>query len=397
MMMNNEVMLVSPTHVSSLNSQVAKTTEFEAVVWEVDSPRYYTQPLKSGGLMAIVPVHGYLAHRMDFHFNGYFTGYTFIEMAIAAALENPEVKGIVLDVNSGGGMVSGAFETAEFIRQAATVKPIVSIVDSSAYSAAYLLASQTDHIYVSKSGGVGSIGVVTMHVDMSDRLAEAGYKVEMLYKGTAKVDGNPYEALGEEARTRIMGRLEVSYNLFVDAVSVGRKIDIETVRGTEAGLFQGEQALSVQLVDTVMNPVDAYAVFAQQLSKVTTGGLNMTTEAQTPTDEATPVDSTVVAQEAKVSERQRIQAIQGSEEAKGRTDLASHLAYETEMSVEAAIAMLSKAPVDKPAEASNSFADAMSKGNPEIGDEANHAADEAVNPADSIMASLQAATGIKVK
>jgi len=356
----------------------------EAIVFNAEDKRFsVVEPVK-GVNLAVIPVHGYLAHRVDAAVGGWFTGYSFIERAIAQAESDPNIQGIVLDVNSGGGMVNGAFEAADVVANAS--KPVWAIVDSSAYSAAYLLASQADKIIVSKTGGVGSIGVVTMHVDMSKALDEAGYKVTMLYAGAAKVDGNPYEALGEGAKQRIMDRLEVSYGLFVEAVSSGRNMNTDAVRATEAALFQGDKALEVGLVDTVMSPSEAYTVFANELLNTNNGGFSMSVEAQTAVTGATATE-----------ERTRIQSILTHAEAEGRGDLANHLAFNTDMSADTAVAILTASP--KAVEASvvtNGFAAAMdASAHPEV-TEAEVSEPEAVDPSKSILASFSAATGLKI-
>jgi signal peptide peptidase SppA len=306
-------------------------------------------------------VHGYLAHRDEGHIPGMYTGYDYITNLVDAALADDDVHGIVLDVDSPGGMVNGAFEASDAIRAAAQIKPVRAIVDASAYSAAYLLASAATDIVVPRTGGVGSIGVVTMHVDMSKYLEDQGFKVTMLYAGDQKVDGNPYEPLTADVKSRIESRLNQSYNLFVNTVADNRGMETDAVVSTQAGVFQGEAGKQIGLVDAVMPPSAAFTAFAQELVKRT--GVNMSNENKS-VEMAASEQTVDAAVEAKASERQRISAILGSDEAKGREAMANHLAFSTDMNVDAAIGMLKVAPKQEAPKASTeaagtSFVDVM--------------------------------------
>lgn len=306
--------------------------------------------------MAVIPIHGYLAHRVPYHSPGRMTGYDYITGLARHAREDPDVRGVVLDVNSGGGEVAGAFEAADEIAALAADKPVWAIVDASSYSAAYLLSAAADRIVVPRAGGAGSIGVVTMHVDVSQLLDNFGVKITLLYAGERKVDGNMFEGMSEDARSRIEAKLEASYNLFVNSVASNRGLDPADVRGTEAGTFQGQEAVDVGLVDAVMSPTEAYAAFERELiGSISNGGSGMSTE-QTQQEgaetgdqasngaQAPQVDTGAVRAEGAQAERQRVSAILGSEEAKGREDLAKHLAFESDMTAEAAVAVLGKSP-----------------------------------------------------
>jgi len=395
---NNQIALLAPEYASSVDDILQNIDMSQALT------TYTVESFETGVNIAIIPIHGYLAHRSNFHINGYYTGYDFINAAIDAAEADDTIDGVVFDIQSGGGMVNGAFESSDRIK--AMTKPNIAIVDASAYSAAYLLASAANMITVPKAGGVGSIGVVTMHVNMSKAYEDAGYEVKMLYSGEFKVDGNPFEALSEAAQKRIEGRLDKSYNLFVDAVADGRNIEASVVRDTKAGLYDADSAVEVGLVDMVMAPVEAYAMFADKLLNDNNGGIGMSANTQKQEDKAsTPegatvevvVDATAMKQEGAVNERNRIKAIMGSDEANDRSTLAAHLAYDTDMSVEAAIGILGNSATEtvKAEDDSQGFGAAMdATGNPNIEAE-DSAGDTGMSDSDSILADLNTATGVK--
>lgn len=362
-------------------------------VYTGDSVLAEGRPYRLKGDVAIIPVHGYLGHRSSMHIPGLFTGYDYITSLVETALADDSVAGIALDVNSPGGMVSGAFEAADVIKAAIEQKPVWAIVDSSSYSAAYLISSGATKIVAPKAGGVGSIGVVTMHVDVSKLYESWGIKVTMLYAGEYKADGNPFEELSDEVKTRIEARLEQAYNLFVDAVAVGRNIEPDVVKGTKAGTYQGDSAKDIGLIDAVMSPASAYAAFANLDTKI--GGHNMSKiEEKQATDAKVvdAVDETALKNEGATTERERIRGIVGSDEAKGRSGLAEHLAYETDMSVadaEKLMAASSKSEdkIDK------SFIDAMNDSDhPEVGAEEQSSEDEA-SEVDTIVANWHGMSG----
>ena len=102
------------------------------------------------------------------------TSYAEIGAMLESALADPQVAGILLDIDSPGGEASGSFELARRVREAAAVKPIWALANDSAFSAAYAIASAADRVIISETGGVGSIGVIALHIDQSVKDANDG-------------------------------------------------------------------------------------------------------------------------------------------------------------------------------------------------------------------------------
>jgi signal peptide peptidase SppA len=362
------------------------------------------RPYRVAQGLAFIPVSGITVHRMDAHIEGWFTGYDFIQASFARAMQDPDVKAVILDISSPGGEVHGAFETADMIAQARGTKPIYAVVDGYAYSAGYALASAADKIFVAQTGGLGSVGVVTMHVDMSGALEQAGISVEYIYAGSHKVDGNPYQALSESARTSIKSRIEESYNVFVSTVATNRGMSPDAVRATEAAFFSGPAAKQVGFADAIMSPREAVLAILGELSgsrSTNAGGSKMEHEADNAQAPDTAAQAAAVTEDKK-SERVRIAAITTSDEAKGREDLASHLAFETDMDAEAAKLVLAKAPkvAEQAAEANGAAAfnaAMLASGNPNVGggDAAAGQGTDEVPAHKRILANYALATGSK--
>ncbi|WP_241487590.1 S49 family peptidase [Stenotrophomonas maltophilia] len=120
-----------------------------------------------------------------------------------------------------------------------------ALVDDHAYSAGFALASACDEIWISRTGGVGSVGVVRFHHDWSGNNAQIGLKVTPLFAGARKVDFNPNFPLSEEAQAEAMADLEDMYTLFVDTVARNLDMEAEAVRATEAACYRGQAAVAV--------------------------------------------------------------------------------------------------------------------------------------------------------
>jgi signal peptide peptidase SppA len=203
------------------------------------------------GAVAVIPVYGVLAPKMDMmtEISG-GTSYVGLQRALHAALADDEVKAIVLDIDSPGGAVPGAQELGDEIRALrGGDKPIVAQVNHLAASAAYWLASQADEIVVSPSARAGSIGVYTVHEDISVALEKAGVKRTYISAGEHKVEGNETEPLSDEAKAFIEERVARSYGRFVAAVADGRGV---TVAKVEKDYGQGRVFFAEELVEKGM-------------------------------------------------------------------------------------------------------------------------------------------------
>lgn len=250
-----------------------------------------SQPFAVVEGIAVIEIAGTLVHRGAWigQSSG-LTSYEGIAAQLQAALSDPAIRGIALDIDSFGGEVAGAFDLADRIRAVRAQKPVQAFVADHALSAAYALASQADRIILPRTGAVGSIGVVAMHSDMSGALDQKGIAVTLIHAGARKVDANPYQPLPEAVRERIAGELEDLRQLFAETVAEGRgrRLDTSRALGTEAAVFRGEAAVFAGLADEVADPVTAFRAFVAAPRGTTTPrgkGPMMTTA---PEDHAQP-------------------------------------------------------------------------------------------------------------
>lgn len=226
--------------------------------------RIYTQV----GPVAVIPVEGTLVHKGKWigQSSGQ-TSYEGLQAQIERAREDDSVRAVVLEVDSAGGQVAGAFETARMMQQLSAAKPTLAILTDFALSAGYLLASQARRIVMPDTGSAGSIGVATLHADMSQKLEKEGIRVTLIHSGAYKVEGNPVTPLADEVRARLQARVDATRDLFAAAVEQGRgnRLNRAAALATEAQIYQGEDAVRAGLVDGIIDPQAAFRAFVKSV------------------------------------------------------------------------------------------------------------------------------------
>lgn len=225
------------------------------------------QPKADELRVAVVQVVGTLANRVSWMdaMSG-VTSYEALAEEIDRLAADSSVDGILLEVDSFGGESAGVFDVADRIAAAREAKPVFGVANQYALSAGYALLSQADQVFVPQSGEVGSIGVVTTHMDLTAAAEKQGVRVTHVHAGAHKVDLSPFKALSPEARERLQADVEQIYDQFTAAVARGRgeRLTAEGARATEARTFIGQKAVDEGLADKVGNKAAALdALFAE--------------------------------------------------------------------------------------------------------------------------------------
>lgn len=176
-----------------------------------------------------------------------------IAARLSAAVNNPAVRGIVLDVDSPGGNTFGAIELATKIREAREQKTVDAVANFQALSLAYWYASQASSLTASPSSLLGSIGVFAEHEDLSGMLEQEGRKVTLISYGENKTLGNPYEPLSDEALSHIQGLVDGIGQAFEADVAKGRKVGKDVVRKRygQGLMFGAKEAVERGMADRV--------------------------------------------------------------------------------------------------------------------------------------------------
>ena len=221
------------------------------------APRLAAAQGQSAGVpgVQVLPLQGALSNR------GY--GRTMAEFRdrLSAARANPDIGAIILDVDSPGGTVAGTPETAALVRQVAQEKRVVAVVDTLCASAAYWIASQANEIVMTPSAEVGSIGVLAVHMDLSQMLSNLGVTATVMRSVPNKADLNPLEPLSAEAADHVRAEIAAVHGDFVRAVAQGRGVAQATVAdGFGKGrTVRAEQAVRLGMADRIGTLSDAMA------------------------------------------------------------------------------------------------------------------------------------------
>lgn len=352
--------------------------------------------------IALLPVIGTLVQRgswMD-AMSG-LSSYDTIASLLERAMMDPEVRAVLLEVDSPGGEVAGLFDLAGRVRAAAKRKPVWSAAAESAYSAGYGLLAAAEFAYAALTGGVGSIGALMLHVDQSKRDSMMGYRYTYIASGAKKAEGNPHEPLSDAMLAWAQREVDRTGALFASTVAQYRGIAVEEVLATEAGLLTPPEAVDGGYIDGINSLIEVVALLNAELQQPGSTAANrlaarqskkeiqMNTKEQDAAAQARAAELEQVKTAAKAegvtegeakgetkgreagraegvkAERARIGAILGAEEAKGRANLALHLALATDDDVEKAKKTLAAAPKES---GGQGFAELMARvANPQVG------------------------------
>jgi len=175
---------------------------------------------------------------------------------IQAALDRDDVRGILLDVNSPGGTITGVPEAADMVVEAASMKPVVAFTDTLMASAAYWIAVGADAIVATQSASIGSIGVYSAMLDSSVAFSNAGLKQELFKEGAFKAMGIQGLPLTAEQREHIQERVTKIYEWFTSSVIEARvQVSKDSMQGQT---FRGADAKAANLIDQIGSKDDAF-------------------------------------------------------------------------------------------------------------------------------------------
>lgn len=258
-----------------------------------------THTSDAGATVAVIPVHGVIAPRMNVmtEMSG-GTSADVLGRQIGAAMTDPHIDAVVLDVDSPGGSVFGIQELADSMAAMKGRKPMVAVANHVMASAAYWIGSQADEIIASPSSQVGSIGVIAVHQDVSGAEEKLGVKTTMITAGKHKAAGDPHSPLSEDARAMMQGLVDQYYTAFVKGVARGRGVSAADVRGgfAEGAIVGASDAVKLGLADSVGTLDDA-------ISRLASGSKSVSARANAIIfDERHQLDGAVLLEQAKLRE-----------------------------------------------------------------------------------------------
>lgn len=212
--------------------------------------------------IAVLVVNGPLAYKPDAFemlFDGVEDSSQILSLLNAFALDG-NIKGVLLDINSPGGSVTGGFEMADALAAVSAVKPTVAYTGGMMASLAYLLGSQASEIVASKGASVGSIGVIASWLDFTGYLEKLGIKAEVFTNtgGDLKGIGTPGRPMSDAQREHMQESVDAIFSQFASTVRANRPgVPDSAMRGQ---VYRGSDAKGVGLIDRIGNQDFAMSV-----------------------------------------------------------------------------------------------------------------------------------------
>lgn len=214
------------------------------------NPTMLTEPGAGGRSVARVVMRGTLMKGTS-SFGG--TSTVQLRRDIRQAAADPNVSGILLDIDSPGGTVAGTADLANEVKAARKRKPVWAHIDDLGASAAYWVASQADQVFANdKTALVGSIGTLMTVYDYSGQAEKEGVRPNVFATGPLKGAGTPGSPVSEEQRAYFQKLVDDSQASFDAAVRSGRGMTAAQLAAVRTGgVFTASEALDLKLIDGI--------------------------------------------------------------------------------------------------------------------------------------------------
>lgn len=181
-------------------------------------------------------------------------------------LNNEKIKGIVVRIDSSGGLVGASEEIYRDVKRAASKKPVVCSLGSVAASGGLYVASGCSAIVVNKGTLTGSIGVLMMMPDLTGVFDKLGVGMNVIKSGRFKDTGSPFRKLDAEDRRVIQGVADTAYEQFVNVIAESRKLEPRKVKEFADGrVIVGEEAMRLGLADAEGGVNEAARIALEQI------------------------------------------------------------------------------------------------------------------------------------
>ncbi len=182
---------------------------------------------------------------------------------LTQAAKDPEVKAIVLRINSPGGTVTASdiiYHELLAFKEKSGAKIVSSILDLGA-SGAFYIAMASDKIVAHPTGVTGSIGVIMLVLNVEGLLQKVGVATEAIKSGPHKDIGSPFRPMTAEEREIFQSVINGMYGRFLSIISERRHLPIDRVKEIADGrIFTAQQAKEAGLIDEIGYLQDAVEI-----------------------------------------------------------------------------------------------------------------------------------------
>ena len=273
----NKPLMVTQDYAETIAVVLSDRLNLDAEGLQIKSDAKDQRVVTTSKGVAVIPIVGSMSHRATgIEAMSGMTSYTTLQKQFEAAFNDPKVGSILMDIDSPGGSVAGAFDFRDYLMSKKGTKPVYALARDAMCSAAYLIGSTADKVYATQTARVGSIGVVAMHTDASGKMEKEGLKPTFISAGKFKTAGNPYEKLEGEKLKYLQDSVDESYDMFINAVADARGIDKKAIRDTEARVYGGKKAVEIGLADGIRTYESVLAEMSAP--NFTTQGIRMENE-----------------------------------------------------------------------------------------------------------------------
>jgi signal peptide peptidase SppA len=222
--------------------------------------------IQYGDDIDVISVTGSLVNRSASGSSG-MTNYRSLQRSIKRSLSDIDTGGIIFDFQTSGGMIVQCQATYNLIRQAAEIKPVISYIDAYAYSAGIYIACPADRVILGDANcSLGSVGVIAMHLDRSKQLEKEGLNYQVIKAGAKKDEYSSLKPLADPVLQDLQAGVERARLIFATDLASARGMSVDAVLDTEAGVFDGQDAIDVGFADEIASFEDTIGIMREMMS-----------------------------------------------------------------------------------------------------------------------------------
>jgi protease-4 len=188
-------------------------------------------------------------------FDGMISSSEFYVKQLHTFLKNPNIKGLLIKIDSPGGVAGSSQALFNELKRFKGKKPVVALVENMCASGSYYIAAAADYIIANPSSMIGSIGVMLGRAGMpmpnfKERMDDWKIKFEYIQAGKYKAVGNSFKEITQEEKSHLQDFVDDTYEQFVNDIAHARGLSVETEKEWADGkIFTGNQALKLKLID----------------------------------------------------------------------------------------------------------------------------------------------------
>ena len=209
-------------------------------------------------------------------------GYNVIKDTLTVAAQDPEIKHILLNIDSPGGSANGVDSVSTLIQKISSdYKPVTAFSEGQMMSAAYWIGAAADSISTTRLADVGSIGVIAISQEFTKAMEQDGVTPTVFRAGKFKALGSPYEVMSKEAANLIQGKLDTLYTEFTNHIASSRsQLSSDTTQWAEGKTYLGFEGMKAKLVDNITTFEDLTSSLVKKVSASNkdTGRMKLSTE-----------------------------------------------------------------------------------------------------------------------